>query len=240
MQINFFRKNKRGDVTWIPRETVVLVVVGVLLIFTYIFFSDLYAATLSKKDDGSNANFNRIYSDIDKFMKSSNLIEGKIYNFYLGKNYVLIGFDTRWDDNKDIIPGTFKIFGGYNFFKPFKCGNSACLCLFVKNQQVSGEEAKRDQGIVGCSSEAFAGKNVVFLSEGGGVTPKSRGIQRTDANGNYLVFYGEDWGTQPLYIEKNYKKEENRYYIYISKINENKYDDPANIRKKAADNSKQA
>ncbi len=233
-----FRRNKRGA-TEIPIEVVYLFVVGLLLVVFIGFFGSLYAATLSQKDDGSKANFYRIYSDIEKFMKSSNSREGRVDNYYLGKDYVLIGFDTNWDDNKDIIPGTLKIFGGYNFYKPFKCGNSACLCLFIKNQQESGDSSKRDQGIADCSSEAFSGKNVAFLSEGGEVTPKTRGIQRTDTNGNYLVFYGEDWGTQRIYIEKEYKKEDNRYYIYISKINENKYDDPANARKRVTDNSKQ-
>jgi hypothetical protein len=112
---------------------------------------------------------------------------------------------------------------------------------------------KRDEGVIECLSDAFVGKNVVFLSEGSNkVKPRTAGLKREDVEGNYLVFFGEPtiadtkritvrseyrWAIEEIYIEKFYDGE--KYYIYISKIDETDPEDPANKRKTAIDLNKE-
>ena len=228
MSYRFFRKNKLGD-TWISKETVVLLVVGFIILLFSVFIGNLYASTISEKDDGSKANLDRIYDDIKILIEKP----AKAYhtdNYFIGEGNTLVGFDTQWDDSKKVI--NLPLWPDSNIYKPFKCGNSACLCLYNKNWEPNSA-TKRNQGVLSCRSEIFAGKDIVFLSEGGDVEPKTKGVSREDVSGSYLVLEG-DGKVHFIYIEKDYRKE-SKYYIYISSINEDKDDDPANIRKKQID-----
>ena len=227
MQSKFFKINKKGDVS-IFWEFISIVAAVLLVTALFVGLINKLSAIGSQKDDGSIANFNRLYSNIQKLMENSKSKACIEDNYFLSKKYKhrLVGFDTKWDDKKGVISGTLS---NYNVYKPFICGNSACICLYMPNWKPE-DSAKRDQGIVDCRSDIFAGKGFIFLGEIN-VEPKTRGVKRDDI-GQYLALFGEDWGLQPIYIEKEYKKEENKYYIYISKINNDKEDDSANIRKK--------
>ena len=214
-------------------EIVILVVVAFIVLGTFGFFNEIYAAVVSQKDDGSIANFERFYANLKELIDSKSNRDYKIGNYFIGSDKILVGFDTKWSDKAEIVPGTLKIFGGYNLYKPFKCGSGACLCLY--ESKLSTDSAKRDANVISCRSESFFGKNVVFLSEGGNVEPKTKGLPRADSKGNYLVFYGKDWKVQEIYIEKFF--DGGKTYIYVSKIDTTKSDDPANVRKKAIDSS---
>ncbi|MEK6947428.1 MAG: hypothetical protein AABX32_07520 [Nanoarchaeota archaeon] len=239
LKATFFKKNKRGDTT-IPKETVYLVISAVLLVFISVFFYKVYATVTAEKDDGSKTNFlNKLSPSLKSLMTGTSDNQYYIQNYFLGNDKILVGFDTSWDDSKKSNGGT--VFQS-NLNRPFKCGNSACVCLY-NNKWEPADSAKRDQGVMACMTDAFAGKNVVFYSEGGDVEPKTSGTSREDIKGNYLVFYGslgippakKYFATQRIYMEKRYR--EGKYYIYISKIDENKADDPANLRKRELDAS---
>lgn len=235
MNSKFFL-NKRGDLSLLV-EIIFLVAAVSLAIGLFGFFDKVHAAIFGQKDDGSIASQNKLYTNIKKLIEDKTPQAYIIDDFFLGSDKILVGFDTDWNENAEIIPGTLRIFGGYKLYKPFKCGNAACLCLYDSGLKM-GDPAKRDEGVVNCLSQAFAGKKVVFLSEGGNVAPKTAGVQRADGKGNYLFLYGEGWKLQRIYIEKSL--EGNVYYTYISRIDENKADDPANLRKKQIDEKKKS
>ena len=227
-------KNKKGD-TWTLKEFVILFFAAIIIISITGFFYKLYAVTLSQKDDGSIANFeDRLYANTKQLMESPEATDYIIANYFLGKDRIVVGFDTRWDDTVKVDSTGFDS----NIYKPFKCGNAACLCLYT-NEWDRGDSANRDQSILSCRSEAFAGHNVVFLSTANRLSGKTRGIQREDGSGDYLIFYGEDWEVQRIYIEKKYEENENKYYIYISTINENG-DNDVNLRKRQIDDSRES
>ncbi|MBI4452421.1 hypothetical protein HY637_03255 [Candidatus Woesearchaeota archaeon] len=227
-----FFKHKKGledSGTWGLKEIAILVLCafGVYIILSVT--STLYAATLSQKDEGSKANLNRLYNNIKLLLENS---EPRAYiedSYFLGENRVLVGFDTYWDETREIID--FRLWDDYNVYKPSLCGTSACLCLYTNDWDPRTAE-NRNKELLQCRSEAFVGKNIIFFSEGGNINPKTKGTQREDMNENYLIFYGDEWETQQIYIEKEYKKEENKYYIYISKINKQNQNDPATLRKR--------
>ena len=228
----FFKNNKKG--TWTLKEVIILFFAAFLIIATFGFFNELQAAFFSQKDDGSIANFERLYSTEKELMESTDAKDYRTINYFIGKNKVLVGFDTDWKGDKEKIVD--KFIWDSVIYKPFKCGNAACLCLYTDDWKPD-DAAKRDKGVIECLSSVFSGKNIVFLSEGDDkIEPRTAGLPREDIKGNYLVFYGKDWGTKPIYIEKIYK--DGKYYIYISKINLDDSKDPANIRKKEIDKSR--
>ena len=232
--VSKYSKNKRASTTFLE-EVAILVLVVILLIPVLGFFSKLFAAQFSEKDDGSKANFDRLYNEIKQLMDDPSPKAYTTFNYFIGNDKILVGFDYNWDGNKQVI--NHRLWPDANIYKSFSCGNSACICLYNNNWKPK-DAAKRDQGKISCGSDIFAGKDVVFFREGSNIAPKTLGLPRDDANGNYLVLYGEDWKLQPLYIEKDYREREGKYYIYISKISEGKSDDPASIRKTAIERSR--
>ena len=229
-------KNRKGAITdEIGFNIVEMCVVAVLLVFLVGVFWKLWAASNTGKDDGSRANFeSRLYGNIKKLMDSSIDKDCFVASYFIGSDKILVGFDTQWNNENKVVDFAIdKSWHPFNVYKPYRCGNFACLCLYNTGWKPDDAAKRGDPGIEICSrSELFADKNIIFLSEGGDISVKTTGKQREDKNGNYLVFYGKDFGVKRIYIEKNYKKEESKYYIYISRIDENKYDDPVNARKR--------
>ena len=92
--------NKKGD-TWITKETIVLVGAFFIILFLYPFFSNLYAATTSQKDDGSRANFEKRLYPVLKMLMESNAPRDYFPDSYsIGSDKIWVGFDTDWDDTK--------------------------------------------------------------------------------------------------------------------------------------------
>lgn len=221
-------KNKKAD-TWITKEAVILVFAGVLILYTFGFFNKLEAATLNSKNSDSLANFEkRIYNDITVMMSNNLISDYRTENYYLASGNFLVGFDTDWDDTR-------VVYGKSTISKPYKCGNSACMCLY--SNYPNPAPGKNDENVVSCQSGAFSGKDVAFLGESN-ANPKSIGLARADGKGNYLILQGKGWGVQYTYIEKQYNKDQNKYYIYVSSIQSTNSNDPASIRKKTIDDSK--
>lgn len=230
MKTKFFKKNKNGEAPTgdVARETLYLFLSGFVVLFISLFIYRVQSSVASQKDDGSIANFNGLYKNTKELLESTLNRDYIIDEYYISKDYILVGFDTGWDESKDIIP---RIFGGTKVYKPFKCGNQACLCIY--KEKLPAESAKRDEGVASCETEAFSNKNIVFLSEGGDIKPKTAGIARTDRKGNYLVISGSEWNAQEVYIEKF--SDAGKIYIYISKIDTKKNDDPPSKRKSEID-----
>ena len=239
---SYLFKNKKADKD-VLKETGLMVFAGIIIaVLTFGFLYKVYAAFFSEKDDGSKANFERLYGLVKEVMESKSDSTYLIDSFDMGNDRIFVGFDTRWENQKEVagteidVNGAFMV-DSFNIYKPFKCGNSACLCLYTTDWEPM-DSNKRDKGVLSCRSEAFAGKDVIFLSEGRDVNPKTAGVAREDTNGNYLVFFGEGFNKpQRLYIEKKYDSIQKKYYIYISKINEEDPNDPVYARKNWIDSA---
>ena len=238
-RLNSLIKNKSGD-TWTLREIVTIVLAAIIVIGLAAFLYEIQAAIFQKKDDGSIANFDRLYPEIKDLMTSTEPRDYKIINYYLSSDYVIVGFDTEWDNQKKVAYGSLR---NYNIYKPSKCGTSACICLY-NDEWSPSESSTADKGLINCRSEIFSGKNVVFMSEGGDQNVNENtlyniGLPRDDNNGNFLIYYSDYFGVKQLYIEKYQKTDENKYYIYISTIDAKNYPGSEAIkRKKEIDNLK--
>ncbi len=227
----FFKFTKKS--MWELREIAVLVFAVFLVIGLGMFINKLYAATLGEKDDGSKANFeNRLYIPIRTLMEDGKTKSYVTENYFIGLNNYIIGFNSGWGSSK-------KFDDGITIFRPNACGNAACLCIYDANSWTDNSEVNRDKGVISCRSQAFTGKDVVFLNELKYSLPSASEQKISDLNNNFLSIYGPRYGgVRLLYIEKTYKADENRYYFYIFAIDEDKADDPANMRRKEIDNSK--
>lgn len=208
-------------------ETVVLVIAAILVLASFGVLWKLYGAIVSEKDDGSLANFERLYATI-KEISESNEKNYAVINYYLGKDKALIAFDTIWDENKKTSNAlsTFS-FGETNLYKPYACGNAACICLYDSNIWKPGDKVNRDAGVLGCRSEAFAKKSATFQSAKGPV-PQTLGTSRGD-NALYAVFKGDSTKEVfRLYIDKKVVGES--LTIYLAPIDESNKQDPSTIR----------
>ena len=231
--------NKKG--MWTLTEIVIMVFAALLVIGTFGFFDKLYAATVGQEDDGSIANFDKLYETTQELIESSSEKDYKLLNYFLGEDKNFIGFDTIWVDTKEIVDirwlsNAWLNSDDLNAYKPFKCGNSACLCLYTDDWSPD-DPAKREKGVLSCKSQVFSNKKVIFLSQQG----TANGVPRTDvSNSLYMVFFGDNIKISRIYIEKVYDKTKDTYFIFVSKIDENNPNDPAMKRKTAIDNEKAA
>lgn len=235
MMSRFFVRSRKGDSQFL--FMVIEFAIGALLVTYILSYLILKVVTgiSSSKDDGSHSNFeNKLYFSLREMMQNTQS-DYRIMNYFIGSDKILVGFDTEWDENKAIISKSFAdtiFFRKSNLFRPFACGTAACLCLYTTKIE-KGSSNKRDEGVIDCKSDIFAGKKVVFSAEGGDVTPKTAGLKRDYGLGNYLFLNGADWKVQRLYVEKTH--EGGKYSIYISKIDEDNPNDPAAKRKNLID-----
>jgi len=233
MYSTFFKKNKKGFTIGI-KEAVLLAFAAILVLAMFSFFFQLKDAFLSEPDDGSKTNFDRIYSSIKDLIKSSDSKDYKVINYFLADKKFIVGFDRDWDDNTNVVDFYVQ---GDNIYKSSKCGVSACLCLYSADSGWDKSNNK-DKNVILCRSDDIAGKNVIFSSEGSeNVEPRTKGIARVDGKDHYLVFDGKDWKVQRLYIEKT--TIDTKIYFYISTIDTDNLNDPANKRKLEIDNLRQ-
>ena len=209
------------------QEAIILAFAAVLILVLFLFFGKLQSVFLSKPDEtGSIGSFRSLSAKIEELLESPDDNDYRLFNYFIAKDKVLVKFDTGEDFNyphMNVIASSLEISYGANdrFYKPFKgCGNSACLCLYGG---VPPEAHERDKNVVECTRDGMSDKNIIFTFSpifhiGGG--------------------YNYDQRLNLLYIEKNFDGRNGIYNIYISPIDTNDNNDPANIRKKVIDASR--
>jgi len=233
MPTKFFYNNKTG-IIWPTRQVLIFAFAVLVTIAMFVFISDLKAAILSEPDDGSKANFDKLYRNINVLIENSDE-NYRIINYNLGNSdefgRFLVGFDRNWNNEKQVT-------NDGNIYRPTKgCGISACLCLYTKTSKWNKDHS-RNENVKSCRSDGLAGKNIIFTSEGSDdLIPRTIGISREDGNDHYLVFDGADWGVQRLYIEKTTK--DSTINIYIAKIDTDDPNNPANKRKLKIDTARE-
>ena len=140
-------------------------------------------------------------------------------NYFIGEKKLLLGFNKDANGNYALIAGSGDImFAVGPVYKPFDCGNSACLCLY--NGAPSNEINKRDQGLLRCEREG-TGKNLAFSS------PNIFKIGNLESLTHR---------TKQIYIEKT--KKPDSYDIYIDVIDTSNPNDQSNVRKTGIDASR--
>ncbi len=220
--MNFFfsKKNKKGMEMQLS-EIIMLVFGGLILIALIAFIYNLQAAVLSEPDEGSIANFNRLYKTIKELIESSDDRNYRVINFFTNRENTLVGFDTDWYEDpsemKIIADGESYLGDDEPIYRPFKCGNSACLCLY--DMKITQDPNKRNEGIIECRSDGLSSKNIEFVD-----LNLYRGLSILER-------------VVPIYIEKTYGTDK-KYVIYINRIDITNLDDEANIRKKDIDKYK--
>jgi len=247
MPIRFQNSKKGMDL----KEAAYLVFAAILVIALYAFFTKLQGVIQGNKDDGSMANYDRLYEAMRDMIKNDlnsdkDSKEYIIMNYYLGIDHYLVGFDTTWSNNLVVAAGD-------NIFKPFKCGNAACLCLY-EGRGVWKDAADRDTQVQSCRSDELVGQNIIFSSEGAeSVIPRTAGEKRADGNTHYLVLYGRPklltlakvfrkehriWEVAQIYVEDSYNAKSKTHTIYLSSIDTSNPAHPATKRKMEIDAGK--
>src|SRR3989338_6450267 len=164
MHAIFFKKNKKG-IEWQISEMIVFFFGAILLIALVAFFLKLQSALFAEEDDGSIANLKRLNEEIKELLGTSPDQDSKIINYFIGEDKMLLGFDTGATNDFTIIaqskPGQMMFSSAY---RPFKCGDSACLCLY--NGVPGTTSPNSDQNVVDCTSGEISGKNIIFSSPG--------------------------------------------------------------------------
>jgi hypothetical protein len=170
MHTTFFNRNRKGF-QWLTSETIILFFGAILLIATIAFFFRLQSTVFAEEDDGSKANFIRLQDEIKEMM--TNNIAEKTINYFISEDFVVAGFDTNWDDSKgksrnseNVIFAKW-IFLHNSLYRPYKCGNSACLCLYKKIDRLPDKLEDSDKNVLDCRREGFTDKDIIFLSGGG-------------------------------------------------------------------------
>ncbi len=214
----FYKKNRKG-VQWLTSETIIFFFGAILLIATIAFFFRLQSAVFADEDDGSKANLKRLNEEIKELLGTSYSKDYKIINYFIGEHRMLLGFDRDANGGYTLIAASGDImFSVGPVYKPFDCGNSACLCLY--DGAPSHETAKRDQGVLRCEREG-TGKNLVF-------------------SGSNIFKIGNleslTHRTKHIYIEKT-EQPKGTYNIYINVIDTSDPNDEANKRKIGIDAS---
>ena len=218
MHTIFFKKSKKG-VEWLTSEMIVFFFGAILLIALVAFFLRLQSVIFAEEDDGSIANLKRLNEEIKELLGTSSDKDYRIINYFIGKGKMLLGFNKNADGDYSLIAASYDIMFSGLVYKPFDCGNSACLCLY--NGAPSDDADKRDQGVLRCEREG-TGKNLVFSGP------------------NIFVMGNQDslmQRTKHIYIEKT--KQGNTYNIYINTIDTSNTNDEANKRKIGIDASRQ-
>jgi len=156
------RKLRIGKKAWEMslREIVELIVVAGAIILIWSMIGGIYDIINpdNSGDRSSMNNFNRIAA------KMKSMIDGPsayVYDdepFYIGEDYAIVGFDTKWTLGKTIHSqhddsGPMK--------KPLICQSEACLCIYKGDIEESGDGGNAEKNLKQCIP--FKG-NVVFLS----------------------------------------------------------------------------
>ena len=211
-------KRKRKGQKWLTSETIIFFFGALLLIATIVFFFRLQSAVFAEEDDGSIANLKRLNEEIKGLLGTSDPKDYSMINYFIGEYKMLLGFDRDADGAYSVIANSAVGVGGVDysagkFYKPFDCGNSACLCLY--NGAPSHDIGKSNQGVLRCEREG-TGKNILFSSP------------------NIFKFGDQVRRTRHIYIEKT-KNTDNSHTIYIDLIDTSDVNDPANKRKQEID-----
>lgn len=223
MHTIFFKKNRKG-IEWLTSETIIFFFGAILLIATIAFFFRLQSAVFADEDDGSKANLISLNDKIKELLGTSydkdHSKDYRTMNYFIGEEKMLLSFNKDASGDYSVIAAS-----GYPsltvgpVYKPFDCGNSACLCLY--DGAPSHETDKRDKGVLRCEREG-TGKNLVFSGSNIFKIGSLESLTRR---------------TKQIYIEKT-EEPKGTYNIYINEIDTSDTSDPANKRKIGIDASR--
>lgn len=197
MHINFFKKNKKSFMA--VNELIILVLAVPLFIGMIWFFYKLQGAILSDPDDGSIANFDRLYEEIVELMESSDSTGYKEISYFIPKDKMLVGFGNKPGQDTLISMSLDISLTPDPIYKPSACGNSACLCLY---DGVSQKEEEKNTGVIKCRRDGISDKKLIFTSPGLFHIPLEPGHSRI----------------KQIYIEKSFDGFSNNYIIRIANV----------------------
>jgi len=140
---------------------IVMAVIGVIALTLLIV--RLSKPFFGKQDyDATKNNFDELTDKVQELLdnKKDFAVE-RNFPYFIDKNYVLIGFDKDWDEDVyiDNCIRTKEI--EQKAFKPSRCSDKACLCLY-KTALTYWDEDKKEDNVLHCA--VFDG-NIIFLSK---------------------------------------------------------------------------
>jgi len=259
MKMHFFLKKNKKGFKWTLNEVIILAFAGFILVGMILFFFKLQSVVLSQPDDGSIANFDRLYTQVKELVESSDTQDYRVINYFIGKERILVGFSSDWDESKEpSVNDDAPKYSGKNIimlyrdipikfdklYKPFTCGTSACLCLY--REKIPTAPNKKNDGLLKCRSDGISDKTIDFFNEHSNededyfVIPEKLFTETYD--GFTILYYFRFGGSSkvnPLYIEKTFDELTSTNNIYMSEIDTTDDQNVANLRKIDIDESRQ-
>jgi hypothetical protein len=218
--------NKRaitGNMWWTLGMTVLAAIV---ILATFSFFTKLVGLPKnnvgSQEQQGTLANLEIIGNKVQELLESNeDSIGEQDFPYFIGSNFVLVGFDKVWNDNQIVKEGSFFGVGNEKIAKPLDCFLKACLCIY---EDTFGRDFNNNPIPLDCY---IFDENIIFLGINGedsnagyikAANIKAANEFRGQIISNtyeYLVIYGNELKTaKPFYLHKH--KVNDQTYIFIS------------------------
>jgi hypothetical protein len=138
--MKFRRLNKKGqDVRTIGPVELVGHILGAAVVILIIIIAAAFATFYfgEKNKEFAINNFIALSNKIETLSKSREQFDvQRAFPFYLPSNFVVVGFNKGWDNNKisdGCEPEPVRKPSGIDGKEGKKCENSACICLFTNN-----------------------------------------------------------------------------------------------------------
>jgi hypothetical protein len=214
--MNFFSNKKAitGNMWWTLGMAVLAVIV---ILATFSFFAKLVKLPSNnigtQEQQGTLANLEIIGNKIQGFLEDpEDTISEQDYPYFIGTDFILVGFDKIWNDNKIVKKAGFD----EKISKPLECFSKACLCIYDSKV---GKDFSSSELPLDCT--VFE-ENIIFLGINGENSNAGTIKEAKDFRGQimqntyeYLVVYGNKLKTaKPFYILKH--KSNDKTYIFIS------------------------
>ena len=226
--MNFF-SNKRaitGNMWWTLGMTVLAAIV---ILATFSFFAKLAKLPSdnlgSQEEQGTLANLEIIGNKVQEFLDNSDdSIGEQNFPYFIGNEFILVGFDKKWDNNKVVkARDLVRAQGQEKISKPLECFSKTCLCIYENKGRKLNNLLANDFGTDSIPLDCtIFEENIIFLGISGEDTnygeskaAKDFGGKIIQTNYEYLVVYGSELKTaKPFYVEKHDTNDQ--IYIFIS------------------------
>ena len=141
---------KRAQVSLATKPLIGLILAALIIGFTLFFFGKMYGMVLGGNDDkGVGKRFDALVEASKDVLAQEENYAYDTIPFFLAEDYVLIGFNDRWDDRKEVLrcekkSGWFQSgFTEKPVKKPEQFGRDAALCLYERGKYENPIRCKR-------------------------------------------------------------------------------------------------
>jgi len=229
--------NKRGGVFSIgPKEVMYLVIGSLIILTTFVIFTGIGKQLLGGggEDQAMKNNFKLVSKAFDKIMSNPARYASTEVPIFLGDEAVLVGFDTKWDETKDVsrCGGIVPVVSDDEAYRPIKCQQKGCLVLYSDDEHTDKGDTnkyiidlKRFEGDVFFAGEPDPGYRASNAYGNSRTLQVQSSVYKADFKPAYMLIYGQcgngpEMAQKLFHIEKFVEGEgqSKKTYIYIVQV----------------------